>query len=90
MGEEKRNRIIAAITVNAIILIFIIVAVIIYQLVTISVLNARKKELYEEKARIERRYEDGLDILDRLQNDEEYLAVLEALAQLGENVSPAD
>ncbi len=87
MSEEKRNRIIAAVTVNAVVLIFIIVAVIIYQIVTISVLNNRKRELYEEKARIERQYDDATDILERLQNDEEYLAVLQALAQLGENVS---
>ncbi len=87
MSEEKRNKIIAAVTVNAIILIFIIVAVIIYQLVTISALNNRKKDLYEELYRIEQKYEDAEDILERLQNDEEYREVLEALGKLGEDVS---
>ena len=87
MSEEKRNKIIAAVTVNAIILIFIIVAVIIYQLVTISALNNRKKDLNEELYRIEQKYEDAEDILERLQNDEEYREVLEALGKLGEDVS---
>lgn len=85
MGEEKRKRMKVAIIVNAVILICIIVAVIIYQIVTISSFNKRKSELYEEKARIERQYEGAEDILERLQNDEEYLKVLEALAKMGEN-----
>lgn len=87
MSEEKRNRIVAAVTVNAIILVFIIVAVIIYQIVTISVLNARKKELYEELYRIQQQYENAEDVLYKLQNDEKYLEIVLALGQLGEDVS---
>ncbi len=87
MGEEKRNRIVAAVTVNAIILVFIIVAVIIYQIVTISVLSARKKQLYAELYELQQQYEEAGDILDRLENDEEYRRIVTALGQLGEDVS---
>ena len=87
MSEEKRNKIIAAVTVNAIILIFIIVAVIIYQIVEISVLNARKKALYDELYVVTQRYEHAEDILDRLQNDDEFLRIILELGKLGEDVS---
>ena len=89
-GEEKRNRITAAITVNAIILIFIIVAVILYQVVTISLLKKRKHELYEELFTIRRQYEGAEDILERLKSDDRYLEILIALAQMGEDVSEYD
>ena len=87
MSEEKRNKIIAAVTVNAIILVFIIVAVIIYQIVEISVLNARKKALYEELYSVQLKYEHAEDILDRLQNDDEFLRIILELGKLGEDVS---
>ena len=87
MGEEKRSKIMAAVRINAIILILIIVAVLIYQVVTISSAISRKKELYEELKRIERKYEGAQDILERLRNDDEYLKILEELAKLGEDVS---
>ena len=87
MDEEKRNKIIAAITVNAIILIFIIVAVLIYQIVTISVLNARRKALYEEVYIVTQKYEYEEDILDRLQNDDEFLRIITELGKLGEDTS---
>lgn len=48
MNEEKRNRFVAAITVNAIILIVILAAVIIYQLVDISVLKSRRNNLEKD------------------------------------------
>ena len=86
MEEEKRNKIVAAVTINAIILIFIIVAVIIYQIVTISVLNKRKRELWAEYYRLEQKLADAEDILDRLKYDEEFREVIEALGKLGETV----
>lgn len=48
MNEEKRNRFVAAVTVNAIILIVILAAVIIYQLVDISVLKSRRSRLEKD------------------------------------------
>ena len=50
MREEKRNRIIAAIVVNAILFVFILLGVVIAQWVTIGVLGNRKKVL---KAQLE-------------------------------------
>ncbi len=48
MTEEKRNRIIAAATVNVILLIVILAAVCIYQLVELSVLK-KNKQVIEER-----------------------------------------
>lgn len=45
MTGEKRNRLVAALTVNAIILIVILAAVVIYQLVEIGYLSRRSKEI---------------------------------------------
>ena len=45
MNEEKHNRFFAAVTVNAIILIVILVAVIIYQLVNYFILDSRRDDL---------------------------------------------
>ncbi|MDE6104498.1 MAG: hypothetical protein K2O41_03865 [Clostridia bacterium] len=48
MNEEKRNRFVAAITVNAVILFVILVAVIIYQIVDIAVLKNKRDKLQTE------------------------------------------
>ena len=44
-NEEKRKRIIAAFTVSGVILIVILFAVVIYQIVEISVLSERRSKL---------------------------------------------
>ena len=87
MSEEKSNKIIAAAVINAIILLFIIVSVLIYQVVTISVMNARKNKLKQELHLVQQKYEYAEDILDRLQNDDEFLRIIEELGKLGEDVS---
>lgn len=48
MTEEKRNRLIAAVTVNVILLIAVLAAVCIYQLVEIVTLNNMKKAINEQ------------------------------------------
>ena len=48
MTEEKRNRLIAAATVNAILLIVILAAVCIFQLVKLVTLNNVKKDLQQQ------------------------------------------
>ncbi|MDE6613220.1 MAG: hypothetical protein K2K28_01545 [Clostridia bacterium] len=48
MNEEKRNRFVAAITVNAVILFAILIAVIIYQIVDIAVLKSKRDNLKAE------------------------------------------
>ncbi len=53
MDEQKRNRIAAAFTVNAIVLIVIIAAVLIYQMVQIQLLNSRKNDLIDKIAMYE-------------------------------------
>jgi predicted PurR-regulated permease PerM len=72
MSEEKRNRIIGAITVNAVLLIVIIFAVIIYQIVEISILSAKRKELLNEYAKTMQELQESEDWLDQfnLKQDE--------------------
>ena len=48
MNEEKRNRIIAAITVNVILLIAILAAVIIYQIISMVILDRKRESLKAE------------------------------------------
>lgn len=88
MGDEKRNRIVAAVTINAVILILIIVAVIIYQVVTLSNLNKKKQDLYEQLYSLQQRYEQAEWTLDQLLNNEEYRDLVEALESLGETINP--
>lgn len=82
-SSEKRNRIVAAVTVNAIILVFIIVAVIIYQIVAISVLNSRKKVLLDQLAEIKAELATGEDFLERYETNEEFRHIVDQLVQLG-------
>lgn len=64
MREEKRNRIIAAIVVNAVLFVFIIVGVLIAQIVEISVLNHRKKMLDAELQALYEEYDNQSDLLE--------------------------
>lgn len=57
MTEEKRNRLIAAITVNVVILIVVLAVVCIYQIVELSTLNNLKKNM---QTQIEY-YQQGID-----------------------------
>lgn len=72
MSEEKRNRIVGAVTVNAVLLIVIIIAVIIYQIVEISVLSKRRAALLDEYNQTLQQLEDSEDWLDEyyLKQDE--------------------
>lgn len=83
MGEEKHNKIVAAITVNAILLIFIILAVLIAQIVQISVLKRRKSELMAELQALSATYEDDEDILNDLNNKGKAYELAIKLKQLG-------
>lgn len=85
MNEEKRNRIMAAIAVNAVILIFIIVSVIIYQIVQICVLSARKKELMEQYNALAVQLEEDSDFLTRLETDEDFREIIIELGKLDKN-----
>lgn len=90
MGEEKRNKIVAATVVNAVLLVFIIAAVLIAQIVQISVLKRRKAALLEEYYRLERELEESQSTLDRLETDEKYREIIIQLAQMGVDVSAGE
>lgn len=70
MNEEKRNRIAAAITVNAILLIVILVAVLIYQFITIPMLVKRYEQLKKEEEDLKYKIEHAEDDLEYLESEE--------------------
>ena len=70
MGEEKRNKVVAAITINAILLIFIIIAVLIAQIVQISVLRRRKNALINECNTLVNERDKLEDFIDKYENKE--------------------
>ena len=63
-NEEKRKRIIAAFTVSGVILIVILFAVVIYQIVEISVLSERRSKLRQEYEQTLERIEEGSEWLE--------------------------
>ncbi len=72
MDEQKRFKMAAAITVNVILLVVILTAVIIYQLVAIGVGNSQKKALQTELARYEQDLKQSEKDLEYLKS-EQYL-----------------
>ena len=70
MTEEKRNRIIGAFTVTVVLLIAILAAILVYQLVVISLINKQKKYIESEIKRLERLTEDTRNELDYLESSE--------------------
>lgn len=88
MGEEKRNKVIAAATINAILLVFILIAVIIAQVVEISVKRNRKNALLQEYNQLVQQYDESKAALDRLEDDEHYRQLVIELAQMGIDVIP--
>ncbi len=90
MSEEKRNKISVAITINAVLLVFILLAVVIAQVVKIGVLKPRRDQLYKELEQYEQELEDAEDVLDRLQTDEEFYDTVIKFAQMGMPVPGAD
>lgn len=78
MTEDKHNRIMAAITVNAVLLIVILAAIVIYQLVVVSTLRNTRDGLLAEIEQVQQETEDlEKDLNERLKSDwylEELLA----------------
>ncbi len=72
MKDEKRNKIAVAITVNMVLLVFILVAIIIAQIVQISVLSRRKQELQETYAILQVEKENAETIEQKLDVDEKF------------------
>lgn len=65
MNEEKRNKIIAAVTVNAILLVIILFAVMIYQFVVIGTLQAKREKIQTEITQYQNK-------IDKAEQDLEY------------------
>lgn len=72
MKEEKHNRVVAAITVNAVLFVFILVAIIIAQIVQISVLSRRKQELQTTYAALKVEKENAETLEEKLELDEKF------------------
>lgn len=73
MKDQKRERIAAAVTVNVILLIVILAAVVIYQLITLSVMSKKRDALEAEIARYEQLIRQGNDDLEFLQSEQNLL-----------------
>lgn len=70
MEEQKRLRLAAAITVNVILLVAILTAVIIYQLASIAVANRQKNEIENEIRQYEKLLEEGEKNLEYLKSEQ--------------------
>ncbi|MCD8285709.1 MAG: hypothetical protein LUD50_00560 [Clostridia bacterium] len=70
--EDKKNRLIVAITVAAVVLIVIFIAVIIYQMVEMVYIKNRKKDIQDQIDYYQEQIDNSEDELEILQS-EEYL-----------------
>ena len=70
MSEEKRNRILAAVTVNVILLIAILASVCIYQLVVMVNLNKMKNDLEDSILYYETMTDKNKSTLDYYKTEE--------------------
>lgn len=70
MTEEKRNRIVAAITINVILFLVIIVCTITYQIVEISILHSRKQQILGEIAYYQEQINGSQDALEYYQSSD--------------------
>ena len=75
MTSQKRNRLIAAATVNAVLLLLILVGIMVYQLVTIFVLNKNNTDL-------ENQISQTNGNIENMKNDIEYYKTDEGLIGL--------
>ena len=69
MTDEKRNRIIVAVTVNLILLLAILAAVAIYQIVQITIISRNKKDIINEIAQLQQLTEKEQNSLDYWQSN---------------------
>ncbi len=70
MTEEKRNRIIAAVTVNVILLIAILAAVIIYQIIEIKIVSRNREEIIKKIEYLQNETDKTENTLDYYQSYE--------------------
>lgn len=82
MDEEKRNKVTAAVVVNAILLVFIIVAVLIAQVVQISVLKRRKNQLISEYTALVAEYNRTEEFISEYEKYEKRAAIDDLIREL--------
>lgn len=70
MTQQKANRIVAAVTVNAILLIAILVAIVIYQMVQITVIAKTRSDLIDQINYYKQGIEEKNDDLEYLKSDQ--------------------
>ncbi len=70
MTEEKRNRILAAVTVNVILLIAILAAVIIYQIIEIKIVSRNREEIIKKIEYLQNETDKTENTLDYYQSYE--------------------
>ena len=70
MTEEKRNRILAAVTVNVILLIAILAAVIIYQIIEIKIVSRKREEIIKKIEYLQNETDKTENTLDYYQSYE--------------------
>lgn len=75
MTSQKRGRVVAAATVSIVLLLVILVAVMVYQLVTIFVLNKNRTDLEEEVSQI-------IESTENMEQDIGYYQTLDGLNDL--------
>lgn len=77
MPESKQKKIIMAATVTAVLLASILLVVMVYQLISMSVLKAKREKLRKEIAELSARIENLDESIEKYQD----LAMLEKLAR---------
>ena len=70
MTDEKRNRIIASVTVNVILLIAILAAVVVYQIIQIKVVSAKRNDIITRIEQLQRDTEREQNSLDYWQSQD--------------------
>ena len=77
--EEKRKRIIAAVTVEGVTLIVILFAIVIYQIIDISILKARRDRLKDEYEYTLSQIDEGNDWLENFELHEDSILYMLAI-----------
>jgi cell division protein FtsL len=76
VSEEKRNKIIAACTVNAILLVIILFAVMIYQFVVMANLGAKKKQIEQDIATYQEKIDNAQKDIDYYNSEQGIITLL--------------
>lgn len=86
INSEKRNRIMAAVTVVSVLLIAILAAILIYQMVEINILASRKKQMEQELKDTQTQIKECEDWLENYYLNEDEVMYTLILQQYGADV----